>query len=144
MRSIVLGGAAALGLVASATLVLAHGDVAPQPIDTAGLDAVGSDWLMENPYRVKGGEQYELAKTIGSSGYNQNCARCHGLGAISGGIAPDIRFLDDGAAGDEWFIERVRKGYSQNGAVKMPPFEKVFNQEAIWAIRSYVESVPKD
>lgn len=144
MRSIMLGGAAALLLAASATLVLAHGDVAPQPIDTAGLDPVGSEWLTENPYRVKGGEQYELAKKIGSSGYNQNCARCHGLGVISGGVAPDLRYLDEGAVGDEWYIERVRHGYTQNGAVKMPPFADVFNQEAMWAIRSYIESVPQD
>ena len=144
MRSIIVAGLAGLAFAASATLVLAHGDVAPQPIDTAGLDSVGSEWLTENPYRVKGGEQYELAKKIGASGYNQNCARCHGLEVISGGVAPDLRYLDDGAAGDEWFIGRIRHGYSQNCAVKMPPFEKVFNQEAMWAIRSYIESVPKD
>lgn len=144
MRPIIVAGLAGLAFAASATLVLAHGDVVPQPIDTAGLDSVGSEWLTENPYRVKGGEQYELAKKIGASGYNQNCARCHGLEVISGGVAPDLRYLDDGAAGDEWFIDRIRHGYSQNGAVKMPPFEKVFNQEAMWAIRSYIESVPKD
>ncbi len=144
MRVMKMAGAAGLVLAASATLVLAHGDVVPQPVDTAGLDPVGSEWLTENPYRVKGGEQYELAKKIGASGYNQNCARCHGLEVISGGVAPDLRYLDDGAAGDEWFIGRIRHGYSQNGAVKMPPFEKVFNQEAMWAIRSYIESVPKD
>ncbi len=93
---------------------------------------------------MKGGEQYELAKKIGDSAYNQNCARCHGLQGISGGIAPDVRFLDEGAAGDEWFMERVRKGYTQNGAVKMPPFETVFSQEAMWAIRSYIETLPQE
>lgn len=139
-----------LALVASATLAgsvsvaLGHGDVAPQPVDVTGLDPVGSEWLAENPYRVKGGEQYELAKKIGDSAYNQNCARCHGLQGISGGIAPDVRFLDEGAAGDEWFMERVRKGYTQNGAVKMPPFETVFSQEAMWAIRSYIETLPQE
>lgn len=127
-----------------ATLVLGHGDVAPQPVDTAGLDPIGEEWAAENPYRVKGGEQYELAQKIGASGYNQNCARCHGLEVISGGIAPDIRYLEDGQPGDEWFMERVRKGYAQNGAYKMPPFEEVFNQEAMWAIRSYVETRPKE
>ena len=30
---------------------------------------------------------------IGGSAYGQNCARCHGLGAVSGGIAPDLRLL---------------------------------------------------
>lgn len=124
--------------------VFGHGDVQPQAVDTTGLDAVGTDWLAENPYRVKGGDQYELARKIGASGYNQNCARCHGLEAISGGIAPDVRFLEEGALGDEWYLGRVRHGYSQNGAYKMPPFEGVLSQEAMWAIRSYIENQPQD
>lgn len=120
-----------------------HGDVTPQAVDTDGLEALSEDYLEENPYRLAGGDQYELAIKIGASGYNQNCARCHGLEAISGGIAPDLRILEDGILGDEWYLERVRKGYSQNGAYKMPPFETLLNQEAIWAIRSYIESRPK-
>ena len=120
-----------------------HGDVQPQAVDTEGLDTVGEEFLEENPYRLKGGEQYELAIKIGASGYNQNCARCHGLEAISGGIAPDLRLLEDGIFGDEWYLERVIKGYSQNGAYKMPPFEELLSQEAMWAIRSYIESQPK-
>ena len=127
-----------------ARLVLGHGDVQPQPVDTTGLDPVGADWLDENPYRAKGGDQYALAQKIGDSGYNQNCARCHGLQVISGGIAPDIRYLDEGAEGDTWFMERVRKGFTQNGAYKMPPFETVLSQEAMWAIRSYIETRPQD
>ncbi len=143
-RKILVPVIAALALTAAATVANSHGDVAPQPIDVTGLDPVGTEWLTENPYRAKGGDQYELAKKIGSSGYNQNCARCHGLEAISGGIAPDVRFLEDGQPGDEWFMERVRKGYTLNSAVKMPPFETVFSQEAMWAIRSYIETLPKD
>lgn len=143
-RKTVLGLGAAFALALPAGLAFSHGDVAPQPIDVTGLDPVGAEWLTENPYRVKGGDQYELAKKIGASGYNQNCARCHGLEVISGGVAPDIRYLDEGQAGDEWFMERVRKGYTQNGAVKMPPFETVFSQEAMWAIRSYIETRPQD
>ena len=120
-----------------------HGDVTPQAVDTAGLAVLGEDFLEENPYRLTGGDEYELAIKIGASGYNQNCARCHGLEAISGGIAPDLRKLEDGILGDEWYLERVRKGYSQNGAYKMPPFQDLLNQEAMWAIRSYIESRPK-
>lgn len=120
-----------------------HGDVTPQAVDTEGLDPAGEEYLEENPYRLAGGEQYQLAQKIGASAYNQNCARCHGLEAISGGIAPDLRLLEDGMLGDEWWLERVRKGYSQNGAYKMPPFEELMNQEAMWAIRSYVENQPK-
>lgn len=136
------GAGGLLALLITAGSVFGHGDVQPQAVDTTGLDAVGEEWLDENPYRKMGGDQYDLAIKIGGSGYNQNCARCHGLEAISGGIAPDIRYLDEGIEGDEWFLQRIRKGYSQNGAYKMPPFEEVLSQEAMWAIRSYIETRP--
>jgi cytochrome c-550 PedF len=134
-------GLAALSLCTN--YALGHGDAQPQPIDVAGLKPVGTDWLKENPYRSDP-SQKELATTIGSSGYNQNCARCHGLQVISGGIAPDLRYLEEGKLGDEWFMERIRKGYTQNGMTKMPAFEKIFSQEAMWAIRTYIESRPQD
>jgi len=120
-----------------------HGDVTPQAVDTEGLEALPEEIALENPYRLMGGEQYELAVEIGSSAYNANCARCHGLEVISGGIAPDLRMLEDGEFGDEWYMERVLKGYSQNGAYKMPPFSSVLSQEAMWAIRSYTETRPR-
>ena len=120
-----------------------HGDVQPQAVNTEGLEPAGEEFLDENPYRLAGGEQYALAIEIGASGYNQNCARCHGLEVISGGIAPDLRLLEAGEFGDEWYMERVRKGYSQNGAYKMPPFEALLSQEAMWAIRSYIETRPE-
>jgi len=120
-----------------------HGDVQPQAVDTGDLRKLSDEIELENPYRLEGGEQYALAQEIGSSAYNQNCARCHGLEAISGGIAPDVRMLEDGEFGDEWFMERVRKGYSQNGTYKMPPFEAILSQEAMWAIRSYTETRPR-
>ena len=115
--------------------MLAHGDVTPQPVDTTGLEPLGPDWRTTNPYRGN-----ELALKIGSSGFNQNCARCHGLQAVSGGIAPDLRYLDKAEAGDEWFINRIRHGYTQNGMTKMPAFEGVLSQEAMWAIRTYLDS----
>lgn len=79
-----------------------------------------------------------------SSGYAQNCARCHGLQGISGGIAPDLRYLETGDSGDEWFVERFRHGSSHDGKVYMPPFGDVLGQKAGWAIRSWVESVHAD
>ena len=117
----------------------AHGDVTPQPVDTTGLEPLGEEWRKENPYRGN-----ETAIKIGASAYNQNCARCHGLGAISGGIAPDLRGLEKDAAGDAWFLNRIRKGATINGDFKMPPFEKLMNQEAMWAIRSYIDSRPTE
>jgi cytochrome c-550 PedF len=136
-------GLAAAGLGLLVSFAFGHGDVAPQPVDVAGLTPTGADWLKENPYRADPAMK-ELATKIGASGYNQNCARCHGLEAISGGLAPDLRYLDEGKLGDEWFMERIRMGYTQNGITKMPKFEGIFSQEAMWAIRTYIESRPQD
>jgi cytochrome c-550 PedF len=113
----------------------AHGDVTPQPVDTTGLEPLGPDWRETNPYRGN-----PVALKIGASGFNQNCARCHGLQAVSGGLAPDLRYLDKADAGDQWFLNRIRHGYVQNEMTKMPPFEGILSQEAMWAIRTYLDS----
>jgi cytochrome c-550 PedF len=123
----------------AAQQVFAHGDVTPQAVDTTGLKPVGSEWLKSNPYRKD-----KTAITIGSSAYNQNCARCHGLGAISGGIAPDLRYLPLGDEGDEIFLNRIRHGAVRDGRVYMPPFEGIFSQEAMWTIRSWLETVHEE
>jgi cytochrome c-550 PedF len=130
-----------LGVMPMTVKLMAEGNEIT-PVDTGGLNSVGKDWLTENPFR-KDKAQYEVAIKIGMSGYNQNCARCHGLEVITGGIAPDLRMLEEGKDGDEWFINRIRNGYAQNGLTKMPKFEGIFTQEAMWAIRSYIETRPK-
>ncbi|MCB1505317.1 MAG: cytochrome c-550 PedF [Hyphomicrobiaceae bacterium] len=135
---VALVAAAAIIGVGAAT-VHAHGDVTPQPVDTTGLKPIGEEWLEKNPYSGN-----DLAIKIGSSGYNQNCARCHGLEVISGGLAPDLRYLEKGETGDEWFIQRIRHGATINGVTKMPAFEGTLSQEAMWAIRAYVESKHDD
>jgi cytochrome c-550 PedF len=139
----------ALLAVGACVLVGAHGNVTPQPVDTTGLAPLGDEWRSVNPYSGN-----PTAIEIGSSGFNQNCARCHGLEAISGGIAPDLRKLDNECAGmkdktaqdacvkdnDDYMITTVRHGRTRNGAVYMPPFEGILSQEAMWAIKSYLES----
>ncbi|WP_417525355.1 cytochrome c-550 PedF [Marinovum sp.] len=134
----------AAALIAATTLVHAHGDVAPQAVDTTGLPETGEEWLTENPYRVDdvGEETWLRAIEIGASGYNQNCARCHGLEVVSGGLAPDLRFLEAEEYGDEWYVERFRTGYTQNGTTKMPAFGELLGQDAAWAIRTYIETRP--
>jgi len=117
------------------TSVFGHGDVQPHAVDTTGLEPLGDEWLVENPYSGN-----EVAIKIGGVGYSQNCARCHGIDAKSGGLAPDLRELEPGAEGDEWFIELTRNGYEQNGVTKMPAFEGILNQEAMWAIRAWLET----
>ncbi len=141
-------GAALLAL-GGCVAVAAHGNVTPQAVDTTGLAPVGEAWLNANPYTGN-----PTAVEIGASGFNQNCARCHGLEAISGGIAPDLRKLDNDCStmkdkprrdacvkdNDDYMITTVRHGRTRNGAVYMPPFEGVLSQEAMWAIKTYLES----
>ncbi|WP_018633381.1 cytochrome c-550 PedF [Neomegalonema perideroedes] len=127
-----------------------HGDTAPQAVDTEGLDSLGEgdEWLTVNPYRIEEGEEPNAQQTraieVGTVGYSQNCARCHGLEGVSGGMAPDLRYLDADEWGDEWYLDRIRNGVTQNGGVKMPPFADILNQEAAWAIRTYLETRPQD
>ena len=123
--------------------ILAHGDVTPQAVDVSTLKPLGEEWLNLNPYRGDA----EAIK-VGTSGYNQNCARCHGLEVISGGLTPDLRKLNDreefftDEEADEWFMTRVRGGAVVDGRVYMPPFEGILSQEAMWAIRSYIDTRP--
>ena len=85
------------------------------------------------------------AVEIGKSAYNQNCARCHGLGAVSGGIAPDLRNgLKPDFDSDEWYIYRVREGAIRNGITYMPKMAEHISQEALWSIRAWVETLCKD
>ena len=131
----------------SAGSVWAHGNVVPQAVETKGLTPIkdagvtvdGDGWAAVNPYRNS--PEHDKALEIGSSAYNQNCAACHGLEAKSGGIAPDLRMLDVGEAGDEWFVERVRNGAVRDGRVYMPKMADYLSQEALWAVRTYLDSV---
>lgn len=134
-RRLALAGSVLAALIVSSGAVFGHGDVQPQPVNTDGLPPLGDTWRDENPYRGN-----ELATKIGSSAYNQNCARCHGLQVISGGIAPDLRYLEKGKEGDEWFKERVTHGAIIDGMTKMPVFAGIISQEGLWAIRTYIES----
>jgi cytochrome c-550 PedF len=140
---------AALAALTICSVAWPHGDVTPQAVDTSTLPKLGDTWRVENPYRAN-----DAAVRVGGSAYNQNCARCHGLEAISGGIAPDLRKLDDECATlkdgpkrlacvaeiDDYFATTVRRGRTRNGAVYMPPFEGTMNQEAVWAIKAYLET----
>ena len=144
-------GAMMIALAGVTGLAAAHGDVTPQAVDTHELPSLGESWREQNPFR---GAETPVAVRIGTSAFNQNCARCHGLEAISGGIAPDLRRLDNDcsalkdaakkaacvAENDQYYLTTVRNGRTRNGAVYMPPFEGVFNQEAMWAIKTYLET----
>lgn len=121
--------------------LFAHGSVTPQSIDTSTIPELGDEWADTNPYRAIEGDVRKEILRVGASAYNQNCARCHGLGGISGGISPDLRLLAPDYDGDEWYIYRVKNGAVRNGAVYMPKMVEFLNQEALWSIRTWLESV---
>lgn len=131
-------------ILANPVRVSAHGDVTPQPVDTEGLPELGEEWLTENPWRDPSKPEWKLAVQKGASGYTQNCARCHGLEVVSGGTAPDLRFLEANVDGDTWFMERFQLGYTQGGVTKMPAFGELLGQKAGWAIRTYIEARPDE
>jgi cytochrome c-550 PedF len=148
--------ALAVCLSLGSLLAMAHGDVVPHSVDTSTLPQLGEKWLDSNPYSKSGAQAQANAEAlrIGSSAYNQNCARCHGLEAISGGISPDLRKLDSDcmSLGDEtkklacfqeindYFVSTVRRGRARDGRVYMPPFEGILTQEAMWSIKTYLET----
>jgi cytochrome c-550 PedF len=145
MRSVEKRAVLAASVVVVAALVLApamarsHGDVNPQPVKTDGLEPLGDAWRDKNPYSGN-----HRAIEIGKSAYNQQCARCHGIGAVSGGLAPDLRSLDKGPDGDKEFLPPMRKGVFRDGRTMMPKYEGILSQEAMWAIRSWLETVHVD
>jgi cytochrome c-550 PedF len=128
----------------------AHGDVTPHPVDTTGLDPLGTEWIVPNPYRGN-----EKAVALGAVGYLHNCAGCHGLNAVSGGVAPDLLKLDNECLdlaskikqaaclkdADIYFKDITLNGKKNGeGRSTMPGYAGVFTQEAVWAIRAYVDS----
>jgi cytochrome c-550 PedF len=143
---------AVASLLMSTGSAWSHGDVVPQSVDTSTLPQLGAKWLEANPYST--GDAHTEALRIGTSAYNQNCARCHGLEAISGGMSPDLRKIDSDCMGmadaaaksscykemDDYFLSTVRRGRVRDGRVYMPHFEGILTQEAIWSIRTYIET----
>ncbi len=138
-------GVAAVG----PTDALAHGDVTPQAVDTHTLPPLGEEMRSENPYRG-----LAEAVKVGVSAYTQNCARCHGIEAVSGGMSPDLREMDTECLDqkdevkkkacfkevDDFFMSITMKGKVRNGVEKMPSFKGTFNQEAVWAIKTYLDT----
>ncbi len=151
LRQFLQTGLLGIALLSGAA-ALAHGDVVPQSVDTSTLPQLGPKWRDANPFAT--GPAQQEALRIGTSAYNQNCARCHGLEAISGGISPDLRMLDRDCSDmkdaakkqacyqemDEYFVATVRRGRTRDGRVYMPPFEGILTQEAIWSIKTYLET----
>jgi cytochrome c-550 PedF len=128
----------------------AHGDVTPHPVDTTGLKPVGADWAPSNPYRGD-----KKAAELGAEGYLHNCAGCHGLNAITGGVAPDLLLAGTECLGmadkkkqesclkdtDDYFKAIVLNGKkTSDGRMTMPGYDGVFTQEAVWAVKTYIDA----
>jgi cytochrome c-550 PedF len=129
--------------------VFSHGDVTPHPVDTTGLPTLGKTWADSNPYRGDA-----KAEAIGAVGYYHNCAACHGLNAEAGGMAPDLLQLAKDCVSmpsqqekdacfkdsDDYFKGVVLEGRKNTeGRETMPSYASVFTQEAVWAIKAYLD-----
>jgi cytochrome c-550 PedF len=137
-KAVWLAVVVAVALVAP-VVTWSHGNVQPQPVDTTGLEPLGEAWRPTNPYRGNA-----TAIKIGEYAYAQQCARCHGIKGISGGLAPDLRFYDKGDEGDKAFMPPTRRGVYRNDRTLMPKYEGILSQEAMWAIRTYLETIHED
>ena len=141
---------AGLIFVAMGAEVLAHGDVTPHAVDTSSLKPIGAAWVEPNPYRGNA-----KAAAVGAVGYLHNCAGCHGLNAESGGVAPDLlkygkECLEMGSKslqescmkeGDGYFKDITLQGKKNSeGRYTMPAYGEVFTQEAVWAVKAYIDA----
>jgi len=116
---------------------LAHGDVTPQPVDTTGLDPVGEAWKETNPYRGN-----PVALKIGSSGFNQNCARCHGADGRGNPeikkTLPTVRDFSDptflATAQTDTIVRSIMAGKGQ-----MPAFGASLSLPKIQSLSGYVQ-----
>lgn len=141
-----------VGILAAtfALTVRAHGDVTPHPVDTSSLKPIGKEWVLPNPYRGD-----KKAVVVGAEGYAHNCAACHGLNANAGGVAPDLLALGKDCVGmaskdqqasclkdsDDYFKDVTLHGKKNGeGRFTMPAYESVFTQEAVWAVKAFIDS----
>lgn len=145
-------GGLALGVLLGlmALPALGHGDVTPHPVDTSTLPQLGSTSVVTNPFRGN-----EKAVAVGAEGYKHNCAGCHGLEAESGGMAPDLLLpvkdclelaaIDQQTScikeNDDFFKTITLRGKRNGeGRYVMPAYDGVFTQEAVWAVKSYIDA----
>ena len=130
-----VGTAAFAALIVGMLALPVLGQEEPKAVDTKGLPKLGDTWKDKDPF-----EGNKTAIEVGISAFNNNCARCHGLEMISGGIAPDLRYVPLGQEGDDLFKERMLNGVQRNGTTMMPKFAGLLPQETLWSVRAYMVS----
>lgn len=141
-------------LLATALFLLAGAALAERPpaplTDTSSLPALGDAWRDANPYRDD-----ETIAAVGRTLYNETCSKCHGPDMnAKGHPAPPLRRLqrycrkvqDEAlktrclADVDHYFVTTVKQGKYILGVEHMPAWDGILKQEAVWAIKTYVDS----
>jgi mono/diheme cytochrome c family protein len=93
-------------------------------------------------FMVAGGLPAGSAEQITRGGnlYNTYCYRCHGYGAVSGGLTPDLR-ASGSLATEAWFDVLLKGARAEAG---MASFAEVLDRSQAAAIRSYVISLARE
>lgn len=142
-------------LLLAALLGSAHaGDPAmeahPPKTDISALPPVGDAWKDSNPYRGNA-----AVVDTGRALYNESCAVCHGTDVNhKNQVGPNLLRLHRGCRKvtepdllprclsdvDHYFVKTVRNGKRVLDVQHMPPWDKVLPQEAVWAIKTFIEA----
>ncbi|WP_018229622.1 c-type cytochrome [Methyloversatilis universalis] len=122
----------------------------PPKTDTSSLPPIPDGWAELNPYR---GNSAVVA--TGRALYNESCAVCHGPDLNHRNqVGPNLLRLQRGcqkvadaalhqrcmADVDHYFVKSVRRGKRVLDVQHMPPWDGVLTPQAVWAIRSFIES----
>ena len=78
--------------------------------------------------------------TMGGNLYHRWCATCHGIGAVGGGVLPDLRYATPET--HDQLVSIVLGGTLQSRG--MPSFAKWLNESDVERIRAYVVSRAED
>jgi mono/diheme cytochrome c family protein len=145
---LVVAGALALLVQPALAFEVAEPAVATFDVDTTGLPPPPAG--EGNPYRGNA-----RAAEIGRTLFNQTCARCHGVDAVSRNMpGPDLTRLDKAcrpiadpavrahclADNDAYFLDSVQNGKVRVGVSHMPAWKTVLSPQLIWTLRTFVES----
>ena len=76
----------------------------------------------------------ESEEALGAALYNQHCMRCHGIGAVSQGLVPDLRYMSQ--ATHDIFSAIVYDGVLEGAG--MIGFSDVMSEDEVSAVHAYL------
>jgi len=76
----------------------------------------------------------ESDEALGAALYNQHCMRCHGIGAVSQGLVPDLRYMSQ--ATHDIFGAIVYDGVLEGAG--MIGFSDVMSEDEVSAVHAYL------